>query len=106
MDQITATELKQRLDAGEDLQIVDVRQQNEHDYARIEGSTLIPMGEIIGRMDEIDPARETVVYCHMGGRSMRVAQALEQYGFTGKLYNLVGGISAWSDQVDSSVPKY
>jgi len=106
MEQITATELKDRLDEGIALQIIDVRQPNEHDYARIEGSTLIPMGEIISRMNEIDPSRETVVYCHMGGRSMRVAQALEQYGFQGKVYNLVGGITAWSDQVDPSVPKY
>ena len=106
MDQISVTQLKSRLDAGDDIQLIDVRQANEHDYARIEGSKLIPMGEIIGRMDEIDPAREAVVYCHTGMRSARAIQALEHYGFTGKLSNLVGGIAAWSDQVDPTVPHY
>jgi len=106
MDQITATELKQRLDAGEDIQLIDVRQPNEFEYAHIEGAKLIPLGEVISRMAEIDAGRETVVHCHMGGRSARAIQALQHYGFQGKLHNLVGGISAWSDEVDPSVPKY
>jgi adenylyltransferase/sulfurtransferase len=106
MDQITAPELKARLDAGDDIQLVDVRQPNEHAFARIEGSKLISLGEIIGRMDEIDQDRETVVYCHTGMRSARAIQALQQYGFTGKLSNLVGGIAAWSDEVDPTVPQY
>jgi adenylyltransferase/sulfurtransferase len=57
-------------------------------------------------MNEIDPARETVIHCKMGHRSARAIDALERSGFTGKLYNLVGGITAWSNDVDPSVPKY
>jgi len=106
MDQMTATELKQRIDAGDDIQIIDVRQPNEFEFARIEGAKLIPLGELMGRMDEIDTDRETVVHCHLGGRSARAIQALEHHGFQGKLYNLAGGITAWSDEVDPSVPKY
>ena len=106
MNQITATELKRRLDDGEDIQLIDVRQPNEYEFARIEGAKLIPLGEVISRKDEIDPTRETVVHCHMGGRSARAIEALQHYGFEGKLYNLAGGITAWSDEVDPSVPKY
>ena len=106
MQEITASELKARLDAGEKIQIIDVRQPDEHAFARINGSKLIPLGDIIRRMDEIDPARETVIHCKMGGRSARAIQALQQAGFTGELKNLVGGITAWSNDVDPSVPKY
>ena len=105
MDQITATELKARLDAG-DIDLIDVRQPDEHAFATIEGARLIPLGEIISRMDELDASRETAIYCHMGGRSARAIQALQHYGFKGKLYNLAGGITAWSNDVDPTVPRY
>jgi adenylyltransferase/sulfurtransferase len=106
MQEITATELKQRLDAGDDLQIIDVREQKEHDFARIEGATLIPVAEVVKRMSEIDPTRETVVHCRGGGRSAQAIQALKQAGYTGNLSNLKGGITAWSNDVDPNVPKY
>jgi len=106
MEVITATELKARFDAGDDIQLIDVRQPDEYAFARIEGAKLIPLGEIMGRMGEIDPNRETVVHCKMGGRSARAIEALQQSGFTGNLKNLVGGITAWSNEVDPSVPKY
>lgn len=106
MEEITATELKERLDKGEDIQIIDVREPNEYAYARIPNSVHIPLGQILNRMSEIDPARETVVHCKMGGRSARAIEALTQAGFTGKLSNLKGGITAWSNDVDPSVPKY
>ncbi|HEX8888452.1 MAG TPA: rhodanese-like domain-containing protein [Pyrinomonadaceae bacterium] len=106
MEEITATELKERLDKGEDIQIIDVREPNEYAYARIPNSVHIPLGQILNRMSEIDPARETVVHCKMGGRSARAIEALTQAGFTGKLANLKGGITAWSNDVDPSVPKY
>ena len=106
MEEITATELKRRLDNGEDIQIVDVREDNEFAYARIPNSIHIPLGQVLSRMDEIDPARETVVHCKMGGRSARAIDALQRSGFTGKLANLKGGILAWSDEVDPTVPKY
>lgn len=106
MEEITATELKQRLDKGDDIQIIDVREPNEFDIGRIPNSTLIPLGQVLTRMNEIDPERETVMHCKMGGRSAKAIDALKRSGFTGKLVNLAGGITAWSNDVDPSVPKY
>jgi Rhodanese-related sulfurtransferase len=106
MQEITATELKRRLDAGDAIQLIDVRQPDEYAFARIPGAKLIPLGEIISRMDEIDGSRETVISCKMGGRSARAIDALQRSGFKGELKNLRGGITAWSNEVDPSVPKY
>ena len=106
MPQITATELKQRLDNGEDLQIIDVREASELEIAKMPGTIHIPLGQIMNRMSEIDPTRDTVVHCKMGGRSARAIAALKQAGFPGNLINLTGGIIAWSNDVDPSVPKY
>ena len=106
MAEISATELKQRLDSGSDIQLIDVREQKEYDYACIPNATLIPLGQIINRMSEIDPDREIVVHCKMGGRSARAIEALKRAGFSGNLTNLKGGITAWSNEVDPSVPKY
>ena len=106
MPQITATELKQRLDNGEDIQIVDVREDNEVAIGRLPNSIHIPLAQVLNRMSEIDPARETVVHCKMGGRSARAIDALKRSGFTGNLLNLTGGIIAWSNDVDPTVPKY
>jgi rhodanese-related sulfurtransferase len=106
MQEITATELKRRLDSGEDIQIIDVREPNEYAFARIPNSVHIPLGQVLNRMDEIDPTRETVVHCKMGGRSARAIEALQRAGFQGNLTNLAGGITAWSNEVDPSVPKY
>jgi len=106
MAEITATELKQRLDGGQDVQIIDVREQKEFDYARIPNSTLIPLGQVLNRMAEIDPTRDTVIHCKMGGRSAKAIEILKGAGYSGKLANLRGGILAWSSEVDPSVPKY
>lgn len=106
MPQITATELKQRLDNGEDLQIIDVREAYELDIAKMPGTVHIPLGQVLNRMSEIDPNRETVVHCKMGGRSAKAIAVLKQAGFSGNLINLSGGITAWSNEVDPSVPKY
>ncbi|MBX3293842.1 MAG: hypothetical protein KF881_13220 [Acidobacteria bacterium] len=106
MEQITAIELKQRLDAGDDIQLIDVRQPDEYEFAKIPGARLIPLGEVLQRVSEIDPNRETVVHCKMGGRSAKAIEALQQAGFTGKLINMAGGITAWSNDVDPNVPKY
>ncbi len=106
MPEITVTELKQRLDNGEDIQIVDVREANEVAVAKLPDSIHIPLAQILNRSSEIDPSRETVVHCKMGGRSARAIIALKNSGFTGNLLNLKGGILAWSDEVDPSVPKY
>ncbi|MEP6820439.1 MAG: rhodanese-like domain-containing protein [bacterium] len=106
MPEITATELKQRLGNGDDIQIIDVREDNEVAIAKLPNTIHIPLGQIVNRMSEIDPARETVVHCKLGGRSARAIEALKRSGFTGNLLNLAGGITAWSNDVDPSVPKY
>jgi adenylyltransferase/sulfurtransferase len=106
MEEITATELKARLDKGDDLQIIDVREPNEYEAARLEGSKLIPLAQVVNRKDEIDESRETVVHCKMGGRSAKAIEALQRAGFAGRLLNLKGGITAWSNDVDPSVKKY
>jgi sulfur-carrier protein adenylyltransferase/sulfurtransferase len=106
MQEITATELKQRLDNGDDIQIVDVREANEVAIGKLPNSIHIPLGQVLDRMSEIDPSRETVVHCKMGGRSARAIAALKQQGFTGNLINLAGGITAWSNDVDPTIPKY
>jgi sulfur-carrier protein adenylyltransferase/sulfurtransferase len=106
MEETTSTELKQRLDNGDDIQIIDVREDNEVAIGSIPNSKHIPLAQVVNRMDEIDSNRETVVYCKMGGRSARAIDALQRSGFKGKLVNLKGGITGWSNEVDPSVPKY
>jgi adenylyltransferase/sulfurtransferase len=106
MEEITATELKARLDKGDDLQIIDVREPNEYEAARIEGAKLIPLAQVVNRKGEIDENRETIVHCKLGGRSAKAIEALQRAGFAGRLLNLKGGITAWSNEVDPSVPKY
>src|SRR5215218_10771479 len=106
MEEITPAELKQRLDKGDDIQIVDVREDNEVAIGRIPDSLHIPLAQVLTRMNEIAPNRETVVHCKMGGRSARAIDALQRSGFTGKLINLKGGIIGWANEVDPSVPKY
>jgi sulfur-carrier protein adenylyltransferase/sulfurtransferase len=102
--QITVLELKQRLDAGDNLMILDVREPFEYQIANI-GGTLIPMNEVPQRLAEIDRDREIVVQCRSGGRSQRVAQFLAAQGYP-NVKNLAGGILAWADQIDSSITKY
>jgi rhodanese-related sulfurtransferase len=106
MPEMTATELKQKLDQGADIQIIDVREPNEYAFARIPDSIHIPLAQVVTRMSEIDPQRETVVHCKTGGRSASAIRALQQAGFKGTLANLKGGITAWSNEVDPAVPKY
>ena len=106
IEEISAANLKARLDAGDDIQLIDVRQPDEWAFARIEGAKLIPLGEIMKRMDEINAGRETVIHCKMGGRSAKAIELMKQAGFTGELKNLKGGITAWSNEVDPKVPKY
>jgi adenylyltransferase/sulfurtransferase len=102
--EITPAELKRRRDAGEDVFTLDVREPYERGICDI-GGTLIPVGQIPSRLGELDPARETVVYCRRGHRSANIVSFLEQQGFTSVL-NLRGGLHAWSDEVDATIPKY
>lgn len=106
MQEITATELKQKMDDDEDFQLIDVRQPDEYAFAKIEGAKLIPLGEIVQRMDELDESKEAVIQCKAGGRSAHAIQFLERAGYKGKLANLKGGITAWSNEIDPKVPKY
>ena len=106
LEQITATELKQLLDRGENIQVIDVREPSEYQIAKIEGTKLIPLAQVVNRMNEIDPGRQTVVHCKGGVRSAKAIEALQRAGFSGRLINLRGGITAWSNEVDPNVPKY
>ncbi len=105
-EEITASSLKARLDNGENIQIIDVREPHEFEIASIPNTILIPLGEIALRSLEIDSSRTTVVHCKGGVRSAKAIESLRAVGFSGTLINLKGGIGAWSDEVDPSVPKY
>ena len=98
-------ELKRKIDAKEDFFLLDVREPNEFKIGRIPGSTLIPLGEVPQRVNEIPKDKEIIVHCKMGGRSAKAASFLRQQGYT-NVKNLKGGILDWSDKIDPSVPKY
>jgi sulfur-carrier protein adenylyltransferase/sulfurtransferase len=102
--QLTVRELKQRLDAGDEVYILDVREPFEYQIANL-GGKLIPMNEVPRRVAEIDRNREIVVQCHAGGRSQRVAEWLKQNGYP-RVVNLFGGIQAWANEIDPSMRKY
>ena len=102
--QLSVKGLKQRIDAGEDVFILDVREPYEYQIAQI-GGTLIPQNEVPNRLAEIDRDREIVVQCRSGARSQRIAEYLKQAGYP-KVVNLAGGILAWSDEIDPKVQKY
>jgi molybdopterin/thiamine biosynthesis adenylyltransferase/rhodanese-related sulfurtransferase len=104
ISQISPIELKRRLDAGEDLFVLDVREPHEYQIANL-GAKLIPLGDLPARVSELDSSREIVVHCKSGGRSQKAAEFLAQSGFK-KLHNLAGGINAWSTDVDPKVAKY
>jgi len=102
--EIAPRELKARLDRGDDLFILDVREPHEYQICNLEG-TLIPLGELSRRVNELDSSREIVAHCRSGKRSAEAVEFLRKAGFR-KIWNLKGGILAWSDEVDPSVPKY
>src|ERR1700676_5181526 len=102
---LTATELKTRIDRQNKFVLIDVREPFEYEISRIPGSKLIPLGELPARLSELDSADDIVLHCKMGGRSAKALRILQEAGFR-KLNNLQGGITAWSDDVDPSTPKY
>jgi adenylyltransferase/sulfurtransferase len=102
--EITVEELKQQLDARQDVFILDVREPHEYKICNLKGY-LIPLGDLSKRVQELDPGRETVVHCRSGVRSAKAVAFLQQSGFS-KVKNLKGGILAWADQIDPNVPKY
>jgi adenylyltransferase/sulfurtransferase len=97
-------ELKKRLDAGENLFLLDVRDEFEYEISNI-GGQLIPLAELAKRVNELDVNRNIVTICKMGPRGAKAAQVLHKAGFA-HVWNLTGGIHAWSDRVDNSVRKY
>lgn len=102
---LTPRQLQQRLAAGEDLLVLDVRESDEFALCAIEGALHIPMGEIQERLADLDPGRATVCVCHHGIRSAHVAGALARLGFE-RLFNLSGGIDRWAIEVDPSMRRY
>jgi molybdopterin/thiamine biosynthesis adenylyltransferase/rhodanese-related sulfurtransferase/molybdopterin converting factor small subunit len=103
--EIPVEELKKRLDRGDEVFVLDVREPNEFQICRIEGSTLIPLGQLPARVEELDAGREIVVHCKMGGRSAKAVALLQERGFK-NVHNLTGGILAWIDRIDPSQSKY
>ncbi|MBV8631225.1 MAG: molybdopterin-synthase adenylyltransferase MoeB [Silvibacterium sp.] len=102
--QMSAVELKKRLDNHDDLFVLDVREPHEYQIANL-GAKLIPLNDLPARAGELEKEREIVVHCKSGGRSQKAAEFLAQNGFK-KVWNLAGGITAWSNDVDPKVPKY
>src|SRR5215211_5654468 len=106
LEEISATELNARRLRGDKIQIVDVREPHEFEIARIPGTKLIPLGHVVTRMNDIDQETDTIVHCKGGVRSAKAIEALKRAGFQGRLINLKGGITAWSEDVDPRVAKY
>jgi rhodanese-related sulfurtransferase len=105
--EVTVQQVQALREADSDFLLLDCRERDEFETARIDGSLLIPMGELPERIAELEPHRERsiVVHCHHGGRSMRVTQWLREQGYS-QTQNMAGGIDAWSQQIDDSVPRY
>jgi sulfur-carrier protein adenylyltransferase/sulfurtransferase len=104
ISEIQVEELKRRLDAGDDLFVLDVREPHEYQICNI-GGHLIPLGDLPKRVSELDSSREIVAHCRSGVRSAKAVTFLQQAGFK-KVHNLAGGILAWADRVDPKMPKY
>ena len=105
IDEVTAKELKEELDQGQDPYILDVRNPVEYEISRIEGSHLIPLDQLLNRLNELDSARDIVAHCRTGARSAKAIEMLQEAGFR-KLRNLKGGVLAWADDVDPTMAKY
>ena len=102
---ITVKELKEKLDRGDEIVLLDVREPWEYNIAKIQGAQLIPLGTFGAEYKKLDPNSEIIIHCHKGMRSMDATQFLLQQGFK-NVKNLTGGISAWSMQIDPSIPQY
>ncbi len=105
VEEITARELKRRLDAGEELELVDVREPHEWAICRIEGARLLPLGSLASHLHELDSARTYVLHCRSGARSAQAQGLLRKAGFR-RVLNLHGGVLAWAREVDPSMPTY
>jgi adenylyltransferase/sulfurtransferase len=107
--EISAEEVKQKLDGSENFTLVDVREPSEYDICRIDGSTLIPLGKIEDmkpkNLTTISKNDQIILHCKAGVRSLKAAKALKQMGFE-DVKSMAGGIEAWSERIDPSIPKY
>jgi adenylyltransferase/sulfurtransferase len=102
---ITVQELKSKLDAGEPLRIIDVREPHEWEIVHLPGAELIPLGSLLERMNELDTAEFLVMQCKSGVRSAKALNQLREAGFR-KVRNLKGGVLAWAREIDTSLPQY
>uniref|UniRef100_A0A7C4LKP9 Rhodanese n=1 Tax=Schlesneria paludicola TaxID=360056 RepID=A0A7C4LKP9_9PLAN len=105
--EVTCQAVRQKLDAGDSFLFLDCREPDEHATACIGGAVLLPLSQLADRLSELEPYKESeiVVHCHHGGRSLRVARWLRQQGFA-RVSSMAGGIDAWSQQIDPTVPRY
>jgi rhodanese-related sulfurtransferase len=102
---ITASELSERMKEGNHLHLIDVREPHELEISHLDGATLIPLGQLAARMSELDSAEDIVLFCKAGTRSARALELLASAGFR-KMKNLKGGINAWAQEIDPSLPIY
>ena len=103
--EITPRELRERLDRGENVLLVDVREPQEYAICRIEGATLLPMSYIPANLQKLDVDEDVICYCHHGMRSLDVANWLRAQGI-GSAKSMAGGIDRWSLEIDTKVPRY
>ena len=102
VEAISATELKRRFDANEPVQVVDLREPHERAYLKFPNAKVIPLGQVIRRMDELDPAVDAVFVCKIGQRSILAVRNLREAGYQGKMMNLLDGVQGWINEVDPS----
>ena len=105
VDRISVEELKKKLDNGDDVFLLDVREPHEYEINNINAGYLIPLNDLPDRVNELDSSRDIVAYCKVGGRSARAVDFLRKAGFK-KVKNLVGGINAWAEKIDKTMPRY
>jgi adenylyltransferase/sulfurtransferase len=103
---LTALELKARLDAGDPIQIIDIREPHERAIAKFPNAKAIPLGQMVRRMDEFDQNVDAVFLCKIGQRSVFAIRALRDAGYKGRLFNLQDGVNAWARDVDANLPQY
>jgi adenylyltransferase/sulfurtransferase len=106
IETITATELKARLDRGETIQLIDIREPHERAIVKFPGAIIMPLGQLQRRKDELNPAIDSVFLCKIGQRSVLGIRALQEAGYTGRLLNLQDGLNAWAREVDKNMPIY
>ena len=102
---ITVTELKKRLDNGDNFELIDVREPHEHEICHLTQAKLIPLGTLPGKLHELDSSKQYIVHCKMGGRSAQAVELMRKSGFD-KVLNVTGGITAWAKEIDKSMPTY